>query len=405
MLPRYFLLLLLLLMGSLTFAQQNALSAPNPNKVNQIKQARFDLLNAIRYSQNKKIILLEKNLFDLQDSLHLTIYPIERVMTWYLTGQYQQIVSYYQTDTIDPMAVDGNRYFPASDSLAATLRDKLFWEGDDIPRKVSTRYFSLEKEDFLLLNLHFIQMDGYGMGHELRQLNARCLAFVNQYPQSPFNNYVMRKIYKNWTEKSRGFGMSFNVGSYDFMGGLGNSFDGLHILDVPIEVSLNQHDVFVRYSFGRAFVTDSVRVNSGAFSVAARPHLDWFQMGYGHHFFTNQLVELVPYTAWGLMGLDLRDNLDMEERGEGLAVITGGHTFSAGLLAEFKLYEGGGFDEVNMVFRGGLTLRARYEYSLIRFPGDNKRFNSQMHTFSIGIGIATRIFNKDRKRQIPGLYD
>lgn len=378
-----FLLLLLFSFTQTAFSQSFSIELPGKTP---IEKKRLQLFKAVKANDKQQATELVQTLSEMVDSTQLSIYPAELVMVWYWTGQYQQILTLYNTTAKDPLAYDFRLGAPEADRLYFQWPRVLIENKGQVQQQLTESALTPEEKEFLSINLDFLTTRKFTFGKVGKEHNERCEAFAKQYLNSPYKDYVMRSLYQVWETARARFFFGLDAGYPLFSGTLSNTFDGQFQGAVLADYSFKRHAIITRLGFGSVQATDSVRVDSGAWFSGANALMFHVQIGYGYHFRYGKNFGVTPYAALGIVGINSSNEDDDKPNLEGSPSLGSGYSISAGVQSDIKLFDFAHRSDADNVYSlDRIALRLRYNYGMLLFSGDNDRFNSSLHEFSAGL--------------------
>ncbi len=221
--------LLMILFVSCTFAaysQTDSISvidkitATDASKSELISKGRRLILKDLEAGNIEEALETFKYLSsEIEDSDHLAFWPRERLLLYFWTGDYVELLNlglYANLDSKDNSFQPS--FMPSDDLIARKLDIRVREEYEEIVDDFESMSFSPDSNEFLLLLLNRLLLKDKDNYMSLDEINKRSDQFLRKYPESPLSKIIKENVAYKLQIGDWGIGLTLG-GGFNFVSG------------------------------------------------------------------------------------------------------------------------------------------------------------------------------------------
>lgn len=320
--------------------------------------------------------------FDNQ--FYLPLYPDEKWMLCLITGDYGLMISeVVNMDSVQAVQMR-SRILPSQDQLYSVLIRQVIKNKARIESNIRDSAESSENQDFLMLMLNSLTMQGNQ--NEQIKINSMATGYMNDYPASKFENYIRNFIRYEYKLKGFSFGMELYSGAVVMGGTLSDYVQDNGTIGVGFIWGLGRLHVNTRVTIVFNKIQRDIQVNSYTWAKGsdAEVYLPEISLGYKFNIAPKFHLSPVAGICWYQVApveTDKRDNSNLKDvkvnaRPGPVVGVDFGWDFFVRNTYNYAY---------NRPVNSYYGLYARYTIQPVNFPAAYSHMNGIAHNISVGI--------------------
>ena len=349
-----------------------------------IKGRKLTLARFMENDKNKVSELL-KYLETQENEDYLIFYPAEKWLLYYWTQQYKKVMKGVEDINSTYFTEMNRKIKPPKDLLPIKIREKLFQQRQEIKQQIFQSTLTEPEKKFLALNFDYL-LASYD-NKEITQdtLNVLSDKYLQDYPQSHFDNYVRKYIRYEFVPSKWGFAFEFFSGYGIFTDNLEKNFKNNVPVGVAFDICYKKFALYMRDYIGFSKTKDSIQFKDGTWRKDAQVRVYLPEASLGYTIIDNRFFKIAPFV--GISSTDISPtDYDKKKYPEYENIdLTFTTTYTLGINLDFKL----NFNNKNSDPSYGFV-RVRYAYNKPQFNWKYSGFNGYFQYLTIGIGGFSR---------------
>lgn len=316
-------------------------------------------------------------LLTLENNDYLVFYPEEILLYNYWTGNYKAIFAFIaKYDSTYISNLYRKKYYPSEQNMKDLIefsRKRRYVIYNQIE---SDKFLNVIDKDFLKLN--FDQQLSWGKNKDIAvdSLNSRSKNFIDKYPQSGYDRYLMDYVGVEVVNKRWVFSGEYYAGAVFYLGKLNNVISPVLGFGVTPEIRYRRFALKIIDCFGFTVLKDTVHTKKvtwekGTTSLFAMPGITL-----GYYVLNKQKLKLCPFA--GLAGA-----IVAPFKGGFESPVVDSYGLIGGISIDFFLRESR-MNDFNWMNKDHHYTRLTYTFYQAGFKNEYPVFNSSMHNLTIG---------------------
>jgi hypothetical protein len=346
-----------------------------------LKGRKLTLDKFIENDKNKVSELLEF-LQNEENEDYLIFYPAEKWLLYYWTQQYQKVLKGVQDFDSTYIAKMNRQIKPQSDLMLIKIKEKLFQQRPEIKHQIFQSGLTEEEKSFLALNFDFLLLSYDNKGITQDTLNVFSKKYLQDYPNSNFDNYVRKYIRYEFEPSKWGLAFEFFSGYGVFTHNLKKCFKNNIPIGIAFDICYKKFILYLRNYIGFSKTKDSIQFKDGTWRKDAQVRVFLPEASLGYATIDNRFFKVAPFV--GISSTDISPtDYDKKKYPEYENIeLTFTTTYTLGLNLDFKL---GSFKKKKSEPSYGFV-RVRYAYNKPQFNWKYNGFDGDFHYLTIGVG-------------------
>lgn len=370
------------------FAQNNSirnfiLTYRDP-KTEIISKGRRLIFDKLLQNDTSKVREVVDYLENEEDENYLALYPQEKWMLYYWTGQYEKVLENLPSSQRHYYGRFFFRgFYPDADPVLHKLVEVVKGSKDEIVRHIKASALSDTDKDFLALNLDY-QLSGLSYRSNNNPV-AGTEAFLKVHPNSAYETYVRRNIKQEVVRSKWGLGFEFFSGYGILTNDLKTHFKNTVPVGVGFDVAYKNFTLYLRDFIGFSRTKDSLHFPAGIWKKGAQARIYLPEASLSYPLLESRRFKLSPFAGIASCSFAPTEN----DRNKNLVnddvelKFTTAYTF--GLNVDWKL--GKSYSGLVAANEDAYWfLRIRYAFNSPQFKNKYTGFNGNLHAVTIGIG-------------------
>jgi hypothetical protein len=363
-----------------------------------------ETIDSLRKDLNSKVQKNDKNLVSTlntqilylgQDTLHV-FFPAERAISLFITGNFSILLNdisagidyHYNTRSDNYKRHEFHLLTPGEyhevDDLLAILNRNV----ENINLMMNRSVLSDDELSFLDLYLKSILAYNDLRKFDTGKMKSDCHDFINNYPNSPYNEYVDKVLFIRLKTQNFGVGAGVFTGYNNLGGEISDYFRNFISVGVTLEGGYKR--MLVKAEFAPSFSQDlrqTFNYKGNTWSADSTPFIINGNVNLGYVLYDTPKYRFTPYIGAGYNGARLADGINMQFQ-------TG---LNCGVEVDWKFAEDKRYGSYQEAFHSASNntnwhLRLRLGYS--KFQNRDSRFSGYLLYTKIVIGFFS---NPSRK--------
>lgn len=321
---------------------------------------------------------------EVENEDYVALYPGEKWMIMYWTGEYERLQESILGFNQDSIANYQRKIFPEQDLLYPKLIERSWEELIMLEYNIDRSELDQQAKDFLLLHLNFMVS-----GEPLNQLsqeevNTMADLYLKAHPGSPYETHIRNNIRYKFAPSKWGLAFEFFTGYGMFTGELSEMFNNQGVMGVSFDVEYQKFTLYLRnyISFGKT--KQDQEKNGVVWTKGSQANTFLPEASIGYAVVDNDKLKLSPFAGIGGASIspvtvDVEENPELEDLEIGFSP-----AYTIGVNMNLKL----GWNTSMLTFRPDKSywfVRLRYGYTMPQF-NDNPLYNGNIHQLTIGLG-------------------
>ncbi len=380
----------LLLFPSLLIAQEDSLREEiinyNDKRAKMISNGRRLMLDSFMEGDILKMKEVKDYLIGLKNEDYAVFHPFEYWMILYWTQDFPELLEDIRAFDSTSITAFQQKLKPSKDMLSDKLLEQTVYSFDQIVRFIKSTELSDQHRDILLLHSRLMVAKEHNPFINQDTLNYYADQFLDDYPESPYENFVRHFIRYKYYPSDWGFGFEFLSGFGLFTGRLNDHFRDNIPIGVAFDVEYRDLCLYLRDYIGFSKTKTDLSFNDVEWKNMSSARVFLPEASLGYVILENDKLKIAPFA--GIAGTDIGPtDKDVDKKPElddaGLDFTT---TWVLGLNVDIKLGQPQSVNHYNYSTSNYGFIRLRYAYTNPRFNRKYSGISGNMHYITIGFG-------------------
>ncbi|MFW5820873.1 MAG: hypothetical protein ACOCWA_06260, partial [Bacteroidota bacterium] len=311
----YFLFLLL----SESFAQQDSLREEIINYTNKkekmISNGRRLMLDSFLEGDILKMKEVKDYLVSLENENYAVFHPFEYWMVLYWTQDFPELLEDIRDFDSTSIIAYQHKLKPSKDMLSDKLMEQTVYSFDQILRFIKSTELSAQKRDILMLHSRFMVASENNPFINQDTLNYYADLFLEDYPGSPYEEFVRHYIRYKYYPSDWGFGFEFLSGYGLFTGSLNDQFRNNIPIGIAFDVEYKNLCLYLRDYIGFSKTKKDLYFNDGLWEKKSSSRVFLPEASLGYVIMDNEKLKIAPFSGIASMDIGPTEK-DLDEKPE-----------------------------------------------------------------------------------------